>query len=481
MKCNLALLYLLISFCASGQVEAFTHGGTDDDIGYCFAPNGLGGYVLLGTERTSENSSEDFSWVNIDEKGNVIWKRNWGSLRSDIPEHIEQTKDGGYIIAGSRYDGGFLSFDGFISKINSEGEITWLKYIGGSGREEIFSVKQTSDGGYIACGFTTSDTIFSFGQMYIVKTDPLGNEEWHAYAGGPGKDYSFDIIETADGSFLAVGTYSGFHRYSTFEFTDTHSDLLISKISASGEIIWENQYGGNENELGRQIKQGPNGNFYVIGSTQSAGFGSFDMYLLKIDPNGNELWSKNYGNIGFDYGSSLDIDPSGAIYIAGTTNTDTLTFKTDIAVLKTDLQGNEIWSLTLGGSASDYGNFIRSTPDGGCAIIGNSKSFGMGGDDIFFIKLSSNGLIEPLLGSNESSMLVYPNPAVDQLNFYLQEGNDCLDYLYEIYDGVGNLIYSKTNATKLVTLDVTEFAQGRYIYRVSSPCLNELRGSFIVH
>jgi hypothetical protein len=105
----------------------------------------------------------------------------------------------------------------------------------------------------------------------------------------------------------------------------------------------------------------------------------------------------------------------------------------------------------------------------------------MGGDDIFFIKLSSNGLIEPLLGSNESSMLVYPNPAVDQLNFYLQEGNDCLDYLYEIYDGVGNLIYSKTNATKLVTLDVTEFAQGRYIYRVSSPCLNELRGSFIVH
>jgi hypothetical protein len=314
-----------------------------------------------------------------------------------------------------------------------------------------------------------------------VKTDPLGNEEWHAYAGGPGKDYSFDIIETADGSFLAVGTYSGFHRYSTFEFTDTHSDLLISKISASGEIIWENQYGGNENELGRQIKQGPNGNFYVIGSTQSAGFGSFDMYLLKIDPNGNELWSKNYGNIGFDYGSSLDIDPSGAIYIAGTTNTDTLTFKTDIAVLKTDLQGNEIWSLTLGGSASDYGNFIRSTPDGGCAIIGNSKSFGMGGDDIFFIKLSSNGLIEPLLGSNESSMLVYPNPAVDQLNFYLQEGNDCLDYLYEIYDGVGNLIYSKTNATKLVTLDVTEFAQGRYIYRASSPCLNELRGSFIVH
>ena len=204
MKIYLLIIGVFLWSYTYAQSEAFIHGGEDDDIGYCFAPNGQGGYVLLGTERTSENSSEDFSWVNIDEKGNVIWKRNWGSLRSDIPEHIEQTKDGGYIIAGSRYDGGFLSFDGFVSKINPEGEMVWMKYIGGNGREELFSVKQTSDGGYIACGFTTSDTIFSFGQMYIVKMDSLGEEEWQTYAGGPGKDYAFDIIE-ATGFYRKIG------------------------------------------------------------------------------------------------------------------------------------------------------------------------------------------------------------------------------------------------------------------------------------
>ena len=481
MKIYLLIINIFLWSYTYTQSEAFIHGGEDDDIGYCFAPNGQGGYVLLGTERTSENSSEDFSWVNIDEKGNVIWKRNWGSLRSDIPEHIEQTKDGGYIIAGSRYDGGFLSFDGFVSKINPEGEMVWMKYIGGNGREELFSVKQTSDGGYIACGFTTSDTIFSFGQMYIVKMDSLGKEEWQTYAGGPGKDYAFDIIEATDGTFLAVGTYSGFHRYSTFEFTDTHSDLLVSKISANGDVIWERRFGGIENELGRQIKQGSNGNFYVIGSTQSTGMGSFDLFLLEIDPNGNEIWSQTYGDVGFDYGSSLDIDPDGAIYIAGTTNVDSVTFETDIVVLKVDLAGNEIWSVTLGGLASDYGNFVRSTPDGGCALIGNSKSFGNGRDDIFFVKLTSNGIIEPLIGSKETSVLVYPNPATHLLNFYLQEGNECLDYFYEIYDSVGNLIYSRTKTTKLVNLNVSKFAPGTYKYKISSPCINELSGSFIVH
>ena len=100
----------------NAQNEAFTHGGTDDDIGYCFAIDKQGGYVLVGSERSQENNSEDLSLIHLDDKGKVIWLTNWGSSRSDIPEHIEQTQDGGYIIAGSTASFGNGGWDVYLIK-----------------------------------------------------------------------------------------------------------------------------------------------------------------------------------------------------------------------------------------------------------------------------------------------------------------------------------------------------------------------------
>ncbi|NRA12734.1 MAG: T9SS type A sorting domain-containing protein [Crocinitomicaceae bacterium] len=479
---RLYLIFILLSSSISwAQTDEFIHGGSNDDIGYCFAMNDLGGYVLAGTERTSIDSSEQFSIVNIDGKGNLIWKRTYGEMHHDIAEHIEHTSDGGYIMAGNKWDGGFARLDGYLMKLNPEGEIEWTKYYGGPIREEFFSVKQTMDGGYVACGYTNSDTIFSFGQMFIVKTDILGNEQWRTYVGGPDKDYAFDIIETFNGSFVVTGLYAGFHRYSTFEFTTTHSDMLVAKLDANGNELWANTYGGTENELSYQVKEADDNGYYVIGSTQSAGNGSFDMNLIKLDIDGVELWSKTYGNSGFEYGKSIDLSDDGFLYLTGSTCVDTTTYQTDVMVIKTDLLGNEIWSITLGGDKSDYGNFIRATEDGGCAIIGSSRSFGAGDDDIYFVKLSKEGLLESLSGSLENNVFIYPNPAIDIINFYLQEGQECLDYTYEIFDSRGRLIYIKGKKSKLVNIDVSAFGQGTYVYRITSPCTTELRGKFIVY
>ncbi|MDG1841546.1 MAG: T9SS type A sorting domain-containing protein [Crocinitomicaceae bacterium] len=481
-KVHLFFCFLNFTFLLNAQIEAFTHGGTDDDIGYCFAINKQGGYVLVGAERRLENSSEDLSLLSLDEKGNVIWATNWGSSRSDIPEHIEQTQDGGYVIAGSRYDNGFIGQDGFISKVNKDGLILWLKYYGGKFRDELFSVKQTKDLGYIACGFSTSDTITSsFGEMYLVKTDSLGNKEWETFIGEKGKDIAFDIIETSDGSFMAVGTLSGFHRYSTFEFTQTNSDLLIAKVNSNGTLIWKKQFGGNQNEIGKQIKEAPDGGFYIVGSSQSFGVGSFDIYLLKVNVNGEEEWMKTFGNSGFDYGQSIDINEHHELYITGATNVDAITQETDIIALKTDENGNEIWSTYIGGDQSDYGNYIRATSDEGCAIIGNSKSIGNGGNDIFFVKIDANGLLQPISGNVQPSLLVYPNPVKEELNFHLQSRCKSQNYLYEIYDQRGSLVYSKTKEANLVQIDISKLNKGVYTYTVISPCIKILKGNFIIH
>jgi hypothetical protein len=472
-------LVLLFPFWALTQNDAFISGGNNDDIGYSFTPNGIGGYVLLSTERTAIDSSEQISLINIDSKGNTIWHRTYGHVHQDIPEHIEQANDGGYIISGSKWDGGYTALDGYVIKINAEGLIQWQKYLGGHGREEFFSGIPTSDGGFIFCGFANSDAPLSFGKMFVVKTNTYGTEEWRTYIGGTGKDYAFDVIETSDNHYIITGVYSGFHRYSTFEFTEPDSDILVSKLDANGNEIWTNQYGGTDNDIAYQCKESPDGNLLIIGSTQSEGAGSFDINLRKIDPNGIEVSSQTFGDFGFDYGTSLDISEDNYLYITGSTNTDTINHTTDIIVLKTDLAGNVIWEITFGGTESDYGNEIRATQDGGCAVIGSTRN--NGDDNICFLKLSAAGTIEPLLGSNENNLLVFPNPGVDNINFLVQENENCFTYEYEIFDYQGKIVYSFSKSSKLVSVDLSLFAQGTYNYRITSPCAGEFRGKFIVH
>ena len=181
-----------------------------------------------------------------------------------------------------------------------------------------------------------------------------------------------------------------------------------------------------------------------------------------MNVNGEEEWMKTFGNSGFDYGQSIDMNEHNELYITGATNVDTITQETDIIAFKTDENGNEIWSSYIGGNQSDYGNYIRATSDEGCAIIGNSKSNGNGGNDIFFVKMDANGLLQPISGNEQPSLLVYPNPVNEKLNFHLQSRCKSQNYLYEIYDQRGSLVYSKTKEENLVQIDISKLNKGVY-------------------
>ena len=190
---------------------------------------------------------------------------------------------------------------------------------------------------------------------------------------------------------------------------------------------------------------------------------------------------KTFGSSGFDYGQSIDINEHNELYITGATNVDSITQETDIIAFKTDENGNEIWSTYIGGNQSDYGNYIRATSDEGCAIIGNSKSIGNGENDIFFVKIDANGLLQPISGNEQPSLLVFPNPVKEKLNFYLQSRCESPNYLYQIYDQRGSLVYSKTKEANRVKIDISKLKKGVYTYTVMSPCIKILKGNFIIH
>ena len=468
---------LFVTTCYSQQVS-YVHGHSNDDRAYSVALNGKGGYVLAGSERYAADSSERIVVMNISLYGNTIWKTVIDGPHHEVAEHIEKTADGGYIVTGTRWDLGYGRSDMYLLKLNKDGEIEWDNYYGGNHRDEGFCVKQTSDNGFVMTGFTKSDIGTDVGQLYVVKVDLSGVIQWERKLGDFGKDYAFDVQELAMGNYLITGEKSGFHGYSTFEFKHPDSDVFIVSLDADGTLIWQNYYGGVGNELAYESVEMPDGGIAVIGSTQSFGAGSFDMYLLQLDDQGNELSSATFGGTGFDYGRSIDRF-GDYLFLAGSVNLDTNSNKTDVRIIKTDLNGSEIWSYYFGGEESEYAYKVRALKDGGCVVVGSTRSFGNGGEDMFLLRLSSEGEVILLKTPLNEKFYVYPNPTADFITFEVNDDRDCLKYTYEVIDETGRVVYATDKSITSLCLDVSKYSSGVYLVRVTSLCdFSQYRSKF---
>lgn len=477
---KIVFLSLFVPLVSWSQLDSYVYGGGDDDFGTSFTFNELGGYVLLSTERPHIDSSNQIHIRSIDLKGNVIWKKTLGLVRHDHGSSIIRTSDGGYAVAGSIWEGGYGRIDACVYKLNNLGEVEWQQYVGGIQDDAGFSIKESKLGGFILVGYTNSDMAGSFGQMYVVRTNPNGQLLWEKAIGGPGKDYAFDVVENEANEIVVTGVYAGFHDYSAFEFTETNSDVLVYKLDQNGNEIWSQQIGGVQNELCYQIIDAPNGGYYLFGSTQSMGNGSFDSYLVKMDENGVVEWEETYGGSDVDYGRSASVSNNQYLYLVGSTANDPNSNKTDATVRKVNLDGSEVWSFTFGGVESEYANCVRATPDGGCAVIGSTKSLGSGGEDVFFMKLNADGEVEELTGNSEPFLLLYPNPSNDQITVYYQESELCFDYTYEVFNTLGEKVDAISTGSKVVQFDLHNLAAGTYHLRVTSTCASTITRKFIV-
>ncbi|NQY10067.1 MAG: T9SS type A sorting domain-containing protein [Flavobacteriales bacterium] len=481
------LILAFLSTFVYSQTNLYTYGGPEDEIGNSFCLDGEGGYVFAGSTRSYGNGSQDIYIVHIDNEGNLLWAKTFGSARHETARAIERTADGGYAVYGSKWDGGSARQDSYLLKLNYAGNQIWAKYYGGSAADDGIAIQETSDGGFVMAGFDKSTT--GMGDFQIIKIDSEGNEVWYQAVGGSGKDIAFDVIETKEGDFLVTGLYNGYFMYSEFEFITPDSNIHIYKLDKDGTIKWEKTYDKIHNELVGQTVESPDGGYYILGSTQSAGAGSFDIYLMKLDTAGNIEWEKTYGDVGFDYGASIAISDDNYLYITGTSNIDLVSNKTDVVILKTDLDGNEIWTVYAGGEESEYGKSVRVLGTDGCAVLGYTKSAGNGQNDFYFIKLNDNGVITELTTDTNSNSedegltaAVFPNPASEKVNFSMSQNYSCHIIQYELYHVSGNLVYQNIESQRHVELDISTLAPGLYMYRITSTCYEGIiSGKLIVH
>ncbi len=153
---------------------------------------------------------------------------------------------------------------------------------------------------------------------------------------------------------------------------------------------WSSTFGGSDEDFGQSVQETRDGGYIIAGSTRSYGAGLWDVYLVKVDPEGNEMWSSTFGGANDDRGWSVQETSDGGYIIAGETNSSGAG-GSDVYIVKVDPQGGETWSSTFGGPEDDVGYSIQETRDGGYIVAGFTYSFGAGGTDVYLVKVDSQG------------------------------------------------------------------------------------------
>ena len=372
-------VYLIKTYANGNEQWSHSFGGSNSDYGESVRQTSDGGYIIAGRTLSYGAGSTDVYLIKTDANGNETWSQTFGGSNSDYGESVRQTSDDGYIIAGRTlsYAG---STDVYLIKTDANGNETWCKTFGGSYSDYSRSVQQTSDGGFVIAGLT-----YSYGagnsDVYLIKIDVNGNEIWYRTFGGSYDDIGFGVQQTTDGGFIIAGK--------TYSYGAGSEKVYLIKTDAWGNETWSKTFDGSGDNYSRSVQQTFDGGYIIAGKTYSYGAGYADVYLIKTDANGNEIWSQTFGGSYDDVGFGVQQTFDGGYIIAGKTYSYGAGYA-DVYLIKTDANGNEIWSQTFGGSNSDYGESVQQTSDGGYIIAGYTFSFGAGGSDVYLIKVRVN-------------------------------------------------------------------------------------------
>ncbi len=400
-----------------------------------------GGYIVGGFSKSdisgikTEDSrgSYDYWILKLDSIGTIEWQKTYGGDLDDFLKNAEPTIDGGYILggvsisnlSGDKTEPSWYSvwdentFDYWVIKVDSIGNIEWQNTIGSEGDESFAAIKQTIDNGFIIGGYTygvggdKTEGIYGATDFWLVKLDASGEIEWQHDIGGNSWDDLFDLALTDDGGFLLGGKSASGIEYDITE--DAYgNDFFVMKIDSSGEIEWQNMIMGNgyQEEIyslnptsdGGVIIGGPSNSGFFGDKTEPCYGGTVDgtdYWILKLDETGIIEWQNTIGGNGDDNLFSLLETSENDYVMSGTSNSDTCADKNeeplgyDFWVIKLNNSGSIKWEMTYGGDFSDGAHSIIQTDDGGY-IIGGSSGSGIsgnktvanfGGSDYWLVKL----------------------------------------------------------------------------------------------
>jgi uncharacterized delta-60 repeat protein len=406
------ILFIFLCFCVFlSSLPLFsqwarTYGDTGDEQYPVAIQTSDGGYIVAGATDSFGAGGYDVWVIKLDSDGAVEWQYAYGGTGNEEANSIQQTSDGGYIVAGDTNSFGAGGWDAWIVKLDSDGAVEWQYTYGGTGSDSANSIQQTSDGGYIVAGYT-----YSFGagnnDVWVLKLDSDGAVEWQYTYGGASYDNSYSIQQTSDGGYIVAGY--------THSFGAGDSDFWVLKLDSTGNVDWQYMYGDANDDYAYSVQQTSDGGYIVAGETDPFNVDPHldsDFWVLKLDSTGNVEWQYAYGiYFMWDWASSIQQTSDGGYIVAGP-SVSVGGYWFHSLVLKLDSNGNIDWQKSYGGFGGDHSfwcNSIQQTSDGGY-IVGCDSNTMSGGQYVgdyewVILKLYPDGEIDPSCGVPEDSTI----------------------------------------------------------------------------
>jgi hypothetical protein len=466
-------------------------GGTGIDKANSIIQTNDGGFIVAGYTASNDgdvigNHGGNDCWIlKLSSLGTILWKKTLGGTGNEGISSIQQTSDGGYIAVAScaSSDGDITISNGgsdiWVLKLNENGNIIWQKSLGGTSSESGYSIKKTTDGGFIIAGSTSSfngDVTGNHGggDSWVIKLDSVGTIVWQKALGGNDLDFSDDIEQTADGGYIIAA--SSYSNNGDATVNKGLSDYWIVKLNSSGTIIWQKSYGGSGSERAYSVKQTLDGGYVIAGSSTSTdgdiigNHGSNDAWIIKLNAIGNLVWQISLGGSGVDSARNIYQTSDGSFIVSAYSDstdgnlTGNLGSK-DVWIAKLSSSGTIIWQKTYGGTSSDEAFDIKLTSDGYQVFAGNSSSNDLdvngnhGNADFWVVKLGPSNLSNNSFSFNNIN--IFPNPVNDN-NLTVK-----LDYFINsqeitITDIAGKKIHQQKLEGLTTKLNLSKLVKGIY-------------------
>ncbi|WP_286920781.1 T9SS type A sorting domain-containing protein [Flavobacterium sp. UBA4197] len=403
-----------------------------------------GGFILAGVsnspkggDKKEDSRGQDDYWIiKLDAKGNEQWQRTIGGSGQEQLACISPTKDGGYIVGGSSSSGksgdkteaGQGNLDYWIVKLNASGTIEWQKTYGGHYMDQLKTVEQTKDGGYILGGYSNSPASgdkqsdnLGTGDYWIIKTDKAGAIEWQRTLGGDGDDNLSALIQSRNGGYVLGGS------------SNSNPSNDKSRANTKGTDFW----------------------------------------IVRLDDNGQTLWQETYNYGAVDLLTSIVENEDGTLLLGGYARTEVSDGKkdkkdiNDYIALKINAKGEELWSKTVGSDGEDILNGLIETRDGGYLLAGTSKgkpsrdkSSGHGGNDFWVVKLKDRYKKEV----EKPVIEALPNPAQNFTNIVV--GYEFQSGTASVFDLSGRQLQQYNIDSRTVPVDLSRYPEGIYIVEI---------------
>ncbi|MBT8309425.1 MAG: hypothetical protein HKO72_09820 [Flavobacteriaceae bacterium] len=391
-----------------GEIEwAKTFGGSLEDFAHSVIQTSDGNILIFGNSKSIDGDitdkiidGNDFWLLKMDLDGSIIWSKTIGGSGDDVGHKVIELTDGTIALAGYSMsnDGDATNNEGFhdnwLVKLDSNGNFLWEKSFGFAGHDHAYSIIQTLDGGFFMTGFLdvtasggegndrSQTTRHGIGEFWCHKLDAQGNIEWRKYFGGSNNDRSYDAVQANDGGYVITG----FSESDDFDISNANGsyDYWVIKLDSSGTLIWEKALGGSGIDQARSLVKTMDNGYIVTGNSFSddgnidSNLGGSDFWLVKLNDDGDIVWSRNYGGSGFDYATSINSARNGYIVTGYSQSSDGDLVANyggnDFWILKINELGSLAWQKNLGGSGLDLAFDAIETQNDKLFIVGETES-----------------------------------------------------------------------------------------------------------